>query len=611
MLPTFSGFRHKNMKNLILTLLFVLPITFLSAQIYDDYIGAGHSQGISIQTSDNLQISGWEQSAVGENTLNTNGLEGKLMEASRFLAQATFGADWETIQEVAQMGIEEWIDQQMEVAPTYILPEMIEVYNTALQIYVDNGGNPANYNDRPEWDHFDYAWWQVNMTSEDLLRQRIAFALSEILVVSVNSGLSNYGEGLGDYYDIFIRNAFGNYLDILTEVTLHPSMGVYLSHLNNPKAVPEDNIHPDENYAREVMQLFSIGLFELNLDGSRKTDADGNFIPTYTNDDIKEFAKVYTGLGAGGLIIQNDEILPTFGRGPNTIDFTVPMAMYEDWHETEEKHLLNGYIIPAGQDGMTDVRQAIEHLFNHPNVGPFIGRLLIQRLVKSNPSPEYIARVAAAFNDNGAGIRGDMAAVIKAILLDEEARSCEWVNHPNQGRLREPITRYTQFAKAIGARNQYGLYWNIGRPFQEDVGQHPLHSPSVFNFYLPDFQPNGPIAAQGLVGPEFQIHNARTSVGYVNAVNSWAVDDYLFETWESNSFFSETDYSGLLEFAKDPDVLINKLDVLLTNGQLTEDTRQIIKTAITPFSNNTVGDYNRLRLAAYLFMISPDYNVLK
>lgn len=596
---------------LFLLILVFLPTCFISAQVYDDYIGGGHSEGISIQTSDDFQLSGWEQSANGENTLNNAGLEGKLMEASRFLAQATLGADEQTIQEVAQMGIEAWIDQQMSLEPTYILPEMIEVYNVAFQIYVDNGGIPSEYNDRPEWDHFDYAWWQVNMTGEDLLRQRVALALSEILVISVNSNLSNYGEGLGDYYDILIKYAFGNYLDILTEVSIHPAMGVYLSHLNNPKAIPEENIHPDENYAREVMQLFSIGLFELNQDGSRKIDANGNFIPTYSNDDIKEFAKIFTGLGPGGLIVQNDEILPTFGRGLGTIDFTVPMAMYEDWHETEEKHLLNGFVIPAGQDGMTDVRQAIEHLFNHPNVGPFIGRSLIQRLVKSNPTPGYISRVAAVFNDNGEGVRGDMKAVIKTILMDEEARSCEWMNDPEQGRLREPIMRYVQFAKAIGAKNQYGLYWNIGRPMEQDLGQHPLHSPSVFNFYLPDFQPNGPIAEQGLVGPEYQIHNTRTSVGYVNAVNTWAVEQYLFDTWETNSFFSETDYSSLLEFAKDPDVLINKLDILLTNGQLTDDTRQVIKTAITPFSDNVVGNYDRLKLATYLFMISPDYNVLK
>lgn len=594
-------------------LFFVLSISsmLLSAQVYDDYVGGGHDEGIIIITSDDYQADGWEQIASGENTLNGMGLEGKLMDASRFLAQATFGADEATIREVAQMDFENWIDLQTDLEATYILPSIIETYQTAVQIYTDNGGNLVNYSDRAEWQHFDYAWWQINMTNDDLLRQRVAFALSQILVISINSDLDDYGEGLGDYYDILIKHAFGNYLDILTEVSLHPSMGFYLSHLNNPKAILEDNIHPDENYAREVMQLFSIGLYELNVDGSRKLDTDGNFIPTYDNDDIKEFAKIFTGLGAGGVIGQDDTYQPAFGQGLGNLDFTVPMAMYNEWHETEEKHLLNGLVIPANQDGMTDVEQAIENLFNHPNTGPFISRLLIQRLIKSNPTPAYIARVATVFNDNGEGVRGDMKALVKAILLDEEARTCAWVSNPEQGRLREPILRYTHFAKAIGAENNYGLFWNDGRDFLDDVGQHPLRSPSVFNFYLPGFQPNGPIAGQGLVAPEYQIHNARTSVGYVNTVNEWTVEEYLFDTNETYSFSTDTDYSQLLEFAKDPDVLINKLDILLTHGMLTANTREIIKMSISSFSDNPVGNYDRLKLATYLFMISPDYNVLK
>ena len=599
------------MKRNVLFILLSLSYTLLPAQVYDDYVGGGHDEGIIIMTSDNHQIDGWEQTANGENTLSGTGLEGKLMDASRFLAQATFGVDEATIREVAQIDFEDWIDQQVELEATYILPNIIEVYQTALQIYTDNGGNAVNYSDRPEWEHFDYAWWQINMTNDDLLRQRIAFALSEILVISINSSLSDYAEGLGDYYDILIKHAFGNYLDILTEVSLHPSMGVYLSHLNNPKAIPEENTHPDENYAREVMQLFSVGLYELNLDGSRELDADGDFIPTYDNDDIKEFAKIFTGLGAGGVIGQDDTYQPEFNQGLGNLDFTVPMAMYENWHETSEKHLLDGLIIPANQDGITDVEQAIENLFNHSSTGPFISRLLIQRLIKSNPSPEYIARVASKFNDNGEGVRGDMKTLVKAILLDEEARTCEWVNNPKQGRLREPVLRYTHFAKAIGAENNYGLFWNIGANFLDDVGQHPLRSPSVFNFYLPNFQPNGPIAGQGLVAPEYQIHNARTSVGYVNTVNEWAIEEYLFDTYETYSFSTDTDYSQLLEFAKNPDVLINKLDILLTHGMLTADTREIIKMSITPFSDNPVGNYDRLKLATYLFMISPDYNVLK
>ena len=343
------------MKIKLLSIILLFQASFLSGQIYTDYIGGGHSLGISATSSDELQKENWNRESKGINTLNGSGLEGKLMDASRFLAQATFGANLQVIKEVSQMDFEVWIDQQINITPTFMLPNIIEIYNTAVQIYVENGGNIVNYEDRPEWQHFDYAWWQVNMTNEDLLRQRIAFALSEILVISVDSDLFQYGEALGDYYDILIDNAFGNFEDILLEVSLHPSMGVYLSHLNNPKAIPERNIHPDENYAREIMQLFSIGLYELNIDGSKKTNSNGDFIPTYSNDDIKEFAKIFTGLGAGGVISKDDITQTRFNLGNNIIDFTIPMVMYNDYHEEGEKHLLNGFTIPTGQDGMTDV----------------------------------------------------------------------------------------------------------------------------------------------------------------------------------------------------------------------------------------------------------------
>lgn len=599
------------MKKLLLFLFPFLFIQFLSAQVYNDYIGAGHSNGITVTSSDNFQETGQTKIASGKKTITGTGLEGAIMDASRFLAQATFGVDHQTILDVSQMDFEDWIEQQIDIQPKYMLPTMMEVYNMAIQIYENNGGNPINYDQRPQWEHFDYAWWHIIMTGDDLLRQRIALALSEILVVSADSDLFDLGESLGDYYDILIEHALGNYFDLLLDVTLHPSMGVYLSHLNNPKSIPEQNIHPDENYAREIMQLFSIGLFELNLDGTRKTDVDGNFIPTYDNDDIKEFAKVFTGLGAGGVIEQDDGLLPQFNLGLNRIDFTIPMAMYEDWHETGEKHLLNGFIIPEGQDGMTDIEQAVEHIFLHPNIGPFIGKQLIQRLVKSNPSPGYISRVASAFNDNGEGERGDLSAVVKAILLDEEARVCNWLDDNTQGRLREPVTRFSQFAKSIGAENDLELYWHVGDNFAEATGQHPFHSASVFNFFLPDFQPNGAVASMDLVAPEFQIHNTKTSIGYVNTVNEWAVEGDLFYTDEEYPFNTSTDFSELMEFARDPDVLINRLDVLLTSGQLTEDTRTIIKNAIDSFPDNEIGDLGRVNLALYLIMISPDYNVLR
>lgn len=599
------------MRKILIILFYALGFNSISGQVYTDFIGAGNSSGIKVSTSSNYESSLADYVASGNQTINGSGMDAKMMDAARFLSQATFGADEDLVRQVSKMDFEEWIDAQFEITPTHILPEMISTYDLAFQIYLENGGTASNYFSRPVWEHFDYAWWQINLTSDDILRQRIAYTLSEILVISMESDLKDKGEALADYYDMLLDLSFGNYRDLLLAVTLHPSMGVYLSHMNNSKAIPEKNIHPDENYAREIMQLFSIGLFELNLDGTKKKDTNGLYIPTYNNADIKEFAKVFTGLSGGGSISKNDQNKANFNMNINNVDYTVPMKMYQEFHETTEKKLLNGFVISAGQQGMTDIEQAVNHLFNHPNVGPFISRQLIQRLVKSNPTPEYIARVAGIFNNNGMGVRGDMKSIIKAILLDPEARSCEWVNNIDQGRLREPITRYTQFAKIVGYRNQYELFWNNGSTYMESAGQHPLHSYTVFNFYLPDFQPNGPISQKNLVAPEFQIHNTRNSVGYVNSVNEWTFNEKLLYTSQYNPSYTWTTFNKLLPFARDPDGLINKLDILLTHGQLSEETRNTIRESIKGFSNSLVGDYNRLKLALYIVMISPDYCVMK
>ncbi len=596
------------MKYFTLFLLFFISGFYTQAQTYDDYLGGGHDENISVTTSSDFQMAGWTQTASGDKTIAVSGLDGKLFDAARFLAQATMGAGKSTVEAVAKMDFDTWIDQQFAQPPTLIQPLIQEIFDTSYQRYLANGGDTLDYAEIPSNEHFDYAWWQVNMTCDDLLRQRVAFALSEIFVVSFDSRLDHFGEGVANYYDIFIENAFGNFKDILTKVSLHPVMGYYLTHLNNPKSDPAHFIHPDENYAREVMQLFTIGLYELNLDGTRKTDANGHDIPTYDNDDIKEFAKIFTGLGGGATVEQPDTVIvPAFGQGLSTIDMTVLMAMYDEYHEPGEKHLLNGFTVPAGQTGMEDVTMAIDHLFNHPNVGPFIANLLIQRLVKSNPTPAYVARVASAFNDNGSGVRGDMKAVIKAILLDEEARTCGWYNDPTQGKLKEPIIRYTHFARAIGGISADGKYWNYGADYNDDAGQHPMYSPTVFNFYWSDFTPLGPIADEGLVAPEFQVYNSRTSIGFVNFVNEWAVEENLLWTTGEPEVIVKTDYGDLLEYAKDSEVLINKLDVLLTNGLLRDNTRQIIKDAIEPIEDLT----EKLRLATYLIVISADYNILK
>lgn len=579
----------------------------LSGQVI---LGSDSAQQIKITTSSNYLPQYWTLAATGDKTINGVGLEGPLMEASRFLSQASLGADLETIKKVAHQGIENWINEQIDVPPSQTLATLKEVFAEVVEWYLLNGGDPEEVSDRPNWTTFNYTWWENHMNSEDLLRQRVALALSEIYVISLDSDLSGQGYGLADYYDILLKYSFGNFEDMLYAITLHPCMGFYLSHLNNPREIPEENIHSDENYAREVMQLFTVGLFQLNQDGTRKTDAQGQWIPTYGQADIKELAKVFTGLGVGG-VVENEYVTdPYFGLDIYVADMARPMIMYEEWHQPGTKKMLDGYVIPSGQSGLKDIRDAIHRLAIHPNVGPFIGKQLIQRLVTSNPTPAYVARVAAVFADNGHHVRGDMSAVIKAILLDPEARTCQSLEDPNFGKLIEPFVRYTQFTKAVPMEQFYGRYWNVAYGFFEATGQIPLGSRTVFNFYLPDYQPLGPISENGLVGPEFQIHNSRTSIEYINEVNAWAVWGYVMDDWEEENPYVTYNLDELKSLARDPEALVNRLDMLFTHGSLSQHTRDIIKEAITPFIDN---DYrqDRVRLAMYLLLMSPDYNIMK
>jgi len=582
----------------------------LNAQTYGDYVGGGHDQNITVTTSSDFQPPGWEEVAEGSNTLGISGLTGKLIDAGRFLAQATLGADRMTIDSVAKLDFEIWIDQQIASPPTYVRPLLQEIYDTTFQRHLAAGGDSLDYPEKPTNEHFDYAWWQINMTNNDLLRQRIAFALSEIFVISFKSELNRHGEGVASYYDMLIENSFGNFEDILKDVSHHPCMGIFLTHLNNPKSKPAQFIHPDQNFARETMQLFTIGLYELNQDGTRIQDNNGNDIPTYDNEDVQEFAKIWTGLGGGATVQMPDVdtiVPPEFGMRASMIDLTEPMIMYDDHHEPGAKYLLNGFVVPAGQTGEEDINLAVNHLFNHQNVGPFFGKQLIQRLVKSNPSPAYVSRVATVFNDNGAGVRGDMKAVIKAILLDEEARSCNWYNDPVQGKLKEPIIRFTHFARAIGGISEDGKFWNYGPDYSNGAGQHPMYSFSVFNFYWPDFQPVGPIANQGLVAPEFQVFNSNTSIGFVNFVDEWAVNETLLSSRGNDEDIVFTNLDEIIMHAEDTEDLINYLDILLTNGMLKDDTRQIIRTIVDPMND----PYEKVKLTIYLMVISADYTILK
>ena len=604
------------MKKYLFYFLGLISITAFSQD--EEFIGAGNDAGVKVTTSSNFF------NTKGTNTINGTGLDARTKEASRFLSQASIGYEEKHIQHVLELGIENWLNIQLLAPPAYMLPKHDNIFKEAKEAFdeINSDGDEDYYG--PWGLHFNYAWWQNNLTNEDLLRQRVALALSEILVISMNSDLIDFGEGLSHYYDILIKNAFGNYKDLLTEVTLHPCMGYYLSHLNNPKTDNAKNTNPDENYAREIMQLFTIGLFELNQDGTRKVDANGEYIPTYDNEDIKELAKIFTGLGGGDWSDQaleyfaNENMnVPQIGFGPDigiyTIRRTVPLKMYDFWHEPGDKMILKKHTLSNDQNGMKDINDAIDILFNHENVGPFIGRRLIQRLVKSNPTPEYQERVSNVFADNGKGERGDLGAVVKAILMDEEARSCEWQEHPEQGMLREPIVRYVHLARSLPKDAPLGNYWNNGFFYRELTKQHPLMSPTVFNFFQPDFQPRGEFAEESLVGPEFQIHDSQASIGFINQLNLSTIYDVLFWSWEearSEDLSISLDFSELTKISSDKEALINHLDVIYTHGRLSDNTRNIIREAIAQFDDPNTYEF-MVKLAVYLIMISPDYTILK
>ncbi len=576
----------------------------------------GIAQGvISFGAGNNTDIVVTASSSQGDSTpdkvVNGDGLDAEKMAAARFLTQAGFGMKMQDVDQVINIGYESWIDQEFTKPLSLYDDHTEEIWSTIYQMRLDAGVDPDMIFG-PLSEHFNYAWWQNVITSEDQLRHRMAFCLSQILVVSGKSDLDNYARAMSSYYDVLYRNAFGNYYDLLLEATLHPAMGYYLSHLNNEKSNPESLMRADENYAREIMQLFTIGLHQLNQDGTVKMTSDGFPLPTYNIEDIRELAKVFTGLGPGAVDPFYPHVDLHFGLGFWGVEKHTPMAMYNEHHDQSTKHLIEGKTLPAGQDGMKDVEDAVMHLFNHPNVGPFVARQLIQRLVKSNPTPGYISRVASAFNNNGEGVRGDLKAVIKAILLDSEARSCEALEDPNNGKLREPITRYAQLAKTFELVSPFGRYWDPSAGHLEWTGQMALNAPSVFNFYEPDFQPAGELTQAYLVAPEFKIHNTKTAIGYINMINAATIWDTFIRSWELDYGdevvrMNTSDYEAK---ADDIERVLNDLDILLSYGQIEDWYRDEIRTAC---NEQLWGDLNKnkVRMAIYAIMISPYYTIQK
>ena len=585
--------------------------TFLFSQVltaqYTDYIGGGHANGMTVTTS---------SGSNGMKTIDGDGLTADRVAAARFLSQAGFGGNLNDIDAILAVGFDQWLENQKNIPASNFLSELEDIWTIIFDGYI-NAGQQEDDIFGPYHVHYSYTWLEHMMTEDDQFRQKVSYVLSQIFVISTNSDLGDWAYATASYYDILQTHGLGNYKDLITDISLHPAMGYYLSHFENPKTDAPNNVHPDENYAREIMQLFSIGLYELNLDGSYKLDANGDQIPTYNNDDIKELAKVFTGLGAGGIQDWVDWTggVPVWNLGIYATDRTVPMIMYESEHEPGPKVLFGGsHTIPAGQSGMEDIDDAIDIIFNHPNVGPFLAKRIIQRMVKSNPSPDYIERAATVFNNNGQGVRGDMFAFIKAILLDPEARSCDAIEINNPGRLREPMMRLASLMKALPLHQEGGNYWGAGVPFDRAMSQEVLGSPTVFNFYLPDYQPNGDLANADLVAPEFQIFNTRTSIGYINSVLRWTLWDYMFSDWEDNDIFGSNSVdleNGYLTNAIDNEGIekfMNEIDITIGLGQVSDDTRELMRSSAHTLNWQSFHD---AQLMLYILMISPDYVILR
>jgi len=577
-------------------------------------------------------------------------------DASRFLAQATFGATTEDIAHLRAVGYGAWLNEQFAKVPSTQVPYLDWVQGLSCPAGDDYCNVVA------EWAGTRLQTWTINSVGTpdpsrsqqlptDQLRQRVAFALSEIFVVSNSNGtLAQQPWALASFYDMLAADAFGNYRNLLEDVTKHPAMGVFLSSIQNQKANPEENIHPDENYAREINQLFSIGLVQLNLDGTPKL-VNGQPVATYGQEAVRGFAAVFTGwdFNSVGCSVDYQDGVPLccnnpenpwqyFYCGPANSDdlaWQRPMEPVEYWHDdTTDKQLLDypgvalaGGVLAHGGAAQAELTAALDNVFHHPNVGPFIAIRLIQRLVTSNPTPAYVQRVAQVFNDDGSAshVRGNLKAVVKAILLDPEARYGQWQKPDTFGKLREPLLRISQLWRAMAARTPTGDALYSGRsgnldtwpPIVEQIGQAPLYSPTVFNFFKPDFAQPGEVRTRGLVSPEFQILGDTTST---------AMPNYLFHQVFCNYTASEAcwdaDNPQTLQAneardaplaASDPAALVDRYSLLMMGGQMSPFMRNVLVTRLAAMDPGDYDDIGRARVqeALYLIFNSPEYSIQK
>lgn len=524
------------------------------------------------------------------------------VDATRFLSRATFGGSKSEIAALTGTDAADWVAREFAKPASLSLPILL------AQPRRPDGGLDGKVINALYWDHI--------VGSDDQLRQRMAFALSQILVYSDANDSDQLLRGY--YQDVLIENAFGNYRDLLEAVTYSPAMGNYLTYRGNQKGNPNTGRMPDENYAREILQLFSIGVVELNMDGSPRVDGQGQQIETYSNDDIVGLARVFTGLN-----------FARSSTGDDTSDARIrPMEIVATSHSEREKQFL-GTTIAAGTPGDESIRVALDTIFNHPNVAPFISRQLIQRFTQSNPSPAYIQSVATAFENGsftapggqqfGTGQRGDLQATLAAVLLEPTLYA-----EPSSGgtlavgKVREPILRFTHWARAfdvqtLNAKNENDLRDTRSNAFS--LGQQAFRAPSVFNFYRPGYIAPGTNAGeQNITVPEFQTVNASSAVGIMNFLTEFAFNrsgraDSSIQTYSP-------DYSDELALVDTPQALVDHLDDLLTGGRMTDiektDIVDILNTVTirTDTAENTAQDReNVVQTAVALVLSSPSYAV--
>lgn len=544
-------------------------------------------------------------------------------EAARFLAQATFGPTPAEIDRVMALGYRGWIEDQF-ARPASSYRAYWEAQDAAVK-----AANPTNTSATVGQDGIYNSFWRRALTADDQLRQRTVFALSQIFVISLqDNAVGDQPRAVAHYMDMLGEQGFGNYRSLLESVSRHPMMGTYLTSIRNRKADPRTGRVPDENYAREVMQLFSIGLQQLNADGSVK-QSGGVPLETYGPTDIAGLARVFTGWSWACADLSNT----CFGSGSiggvtDPERWTKPMVGYPQYHATEEKSFLGTNIAAQGTaDPNASLKAALDALHAHPNVGPFIGKQLIQRLVTSNPSPAYVQAVAAAFDNNGSGVRGDMKAVIRAVLLHPEARATS----DRSGKLREPILRLSTLLRAFGYASDSGNF-RIGNTDNagSSLGQTAMRSPTVFNFYRPGYvAPGSQAAAAGLVAPEMALAHETSAAGYVNYVRDGVSQGFGASATVTVNGAQVTrrdlqpSFAAELALADKPADLVQQVADKLMPGGMPDLLKTEIVNAVgaiaIPALNSGGSNQNqvdaakrtRVNAAVFLTMVSPEFQVQK